>query len=178
MLPEILKVITVLHVCSVVIWMGVLLFMPRLFIYQTEANTRTEPDRSVLINQYKVMAKRLWNRVGWPAMGLTIVFGLGIMHPYFSSVWFWVKMGFVVALIVYHHMIHFTNKNLQRDNYKKTITQLKTLNHTGFIFLISIVGLAVLKDMVKIPLIIGAIAILVILIFIAGRTLVKKSSAT
>jgi len=173
----VILVLKTLHVISIIIWMGVLLYMPRLFIYQTEANSKTEPDRSVLINQYKIMAKRLWIRVGWPSMGLAVIFGLGIMHPYFSSVWFWVKMGFVVALIGYHHIIHFANKNLQKDIYKKTVDQLKSMNQVGVIFLLSIVTLAVLKDAINNLLIVGGIAVLVILVFIAGKALMKKSSA-
>ena len=173
----VILVLKTLHVISIIIWMGVLLYMPRLFIYQTEANSKTEPDRSVLINQYKIMAKRLWIRVGWPSMGLAVIFGLGIMHPYFSSVWFWVKMGFVVALIGYHHIIHFANKNLQKDIYKKTVDQLKSMNQVGVIFLLSIVALAVLKDAINNLLIVGGIAVLVILVFIAGKALMKKSSA-
>ena len=123
------------------------------------------------------MAKRLWIRVGGPAMGLAIIFGLGIMHPFFSSVWFWVKMGFVVALIAYHHMIHFANKNLQKDIYNKTLDQLKSLNQVGIVFLLSIVTLAVLKDSLNNLLIAGGIAVLVILIYLAARSLIKKTSA-
>ena len=156
--------------------MGVLLYMPRLFIYQTEAHSKTEPERSILINQYKTMAKKLWLRVGWPAAILTIFFGLGIMSPYFSSVWFWVKMGFVVALLVYHHVIHFANKNLQKDKYTKSIAQLNTMNQGGAIFLISIVILAVLKDTLDYLLIIGGTAGLVLVVYIAGRAMIKRSA--
>ena len=172
----VLLILKTLHIITIIIWTGVLLYMPRLFIYQTEANSKAEPDRSVLINQYKLMASRLWIRVGWPAMALAIIFGLGIMHPYFSSIWFWVKIGFVVALIAYHHMIHFANKNLQKDNYKKSIDQLKSLNLTGVVLLLSIIVLAVLKDTINDLLIIGGIAVLVILVFIGVRTIIKKSS--
>ena len=173
----VLLLLKALHVVAIIIWMGVLLYMPRLFIYQTKASSMTEPDRSVLINQYKLMAKRLWTRVGWPAMGLSILFGLGIMHPFFSSIWFWVKMGFVVALIGYHHWIHFTNKALQKDEYKKSVAQLASMNQGGVIFLISIVALAVLKDSINHFLIAGGIAILVILVFLVGKSVMKKSSA-
>jgi len=172
----ILLLLKVLHVIFVIIWMGVLLYMPRLLIYQTEANTKTEPDRSVLINQYKIMAKNLWIKVGWPAAILTIIFGLGIMSPYFSSVWFWVKMGFVVALLGYHHVIHFANKNLQKDKYTKTIAQLKTMNQIGFLFLLSIVSLAVLKDTINNFLIIAGVAVLVVFAFIVVRAMVKKTA--
>lgn len=173
----VILILKTLHIISIIAWVGVLLYMPRLFIYQTEANFKTEPDRSILINQYKLMSKRLWIRVGWPSMGLAVIFGLGIMHPYFGSVWFWVKMGFVIALIGYHHMIHFANKNLQKDIYKKSVDQLKSLSLTGIVLLLSIIVLAVLKDTVNQMLIVGGIAVLVILVFIAVRTIIKKSSS-
>jgi len=172
----VILILKALHIISMVVWMGVLLYMPRLFIYQTEAHSKTEPERSILINQYKTMAKKLWLRVGWPAAILTIFFGLGIMSPYFSSVWFWVKMGFVVALLVYHHVIHFANKNLQKDKYTKSIAQLNTMNQGGAIFLISIVILAVLKDTLDYLLIIGGTAGLVLVVYIAGRAMIKRSA--
>lgn len=165
-----------LHVISVIVWMGVLLYMPRLLIYQTEANSKVEPDRSILINQYKLMAKKLWINIGWPAALLTIIFGLGIMHPYFSSVWFWVKMAFVAALLGYHHIIHFANKALQNDNYTKTVEQLKSMNHTGIIFLLSIVPLAIFKDNINQILITGGIVVGLILVFLLVRSIMKRKS--
>lgn len=170
----VLLILKTLHVISIIAWMAVLLYMPRLFIYQTEAKAKAEPERSVLTDQIKRMAKRLWIRVGWPSMGLSILFGMGIMHPYFASVWFWVKMALVVALIGYHHMIHFANKDLQKDNYKKSLKQLKSLNQAGVVFLLSIVTLAVMKDTLNNLLTIGGIAVVLILIFLGGRSLMKK----
>ena len=172
----ILLILKVFHVIAVIIWMGVLLYMPKLFIYQTVANSKPEPDRSVLINQYKSMARSLWIKVGWPAAILTIIFGMGIMHPYFSSVWFWVKMGLIVALLGYHHIIHFANKNLQKDNYSKTVSQFKSMNLTGIVLFLSTVTLAVLKDSINNLLIIGGIIVLVILVIIAIRSLMQKSA--
>jgi protoporphyrinogen IX oxidase len=172
----ILSILKVLHVISVIVWVGVLLYMPRLLIYQTEANNKTEPDRSILINQYKIMAKNLWIKVGWPAAILTIIFGLGIMSPYFSTVWFWVKMGFVVALLGYHHVIHFANKNLQKDKYTKTVAQLKTMNQVGFLFILSIVTLAVMKSTIDNFLIIAGVAVLVVFVVIVVRSMIQKTA--
>lgn len=165
-----------LHVVSIIIWMGVLLYMPKLFMYQLEANSKTEPDRSILINQYKAMAKFIWIKVGWPAALLSIVFGLGIMHPYFSSIWFWVKMGFVVALLGYHHIIHFANKALQKDKYTKTVEQYKSMSQAGIIFLLSIVALAVFKNVINQILIVGGIVVGVILIFLAVKSLIRNTA--
>ena len=172
----VLLVLKVLHIVAIVVWMGVLLYMPKLFIYQTDANSKPEPDRSVLINQFKSMARNLWIKVGWPAAILTIVFGMGIMHPYFACVWFWVKMGFVVALLGYHHIIHFANKNLQKDKYTKTVSQFKVMNMTGFFFLLSIVAIAVLKQNINNILIFGGVAVLVVLVIIVIRSQKQKTS--
>ncbi len=172
----VILILKALHVISVIIWMGVLLYMPRLFIYQTNANSKPEPDRSILINQYKIMSKKLWIKVGWPAMILTVFFGIGIMHPYFSSMLFWVKMGLVAVLIGYHHIIHFTNKKLQHDQYTKSIGQLVTMNRSGVVFLLSLVILAVLKDTLDYLFIIGGIVAILILVFVAGRTMMKRAA--
>ncbi len=165
-----------LHVVSIIVWMGVLLYMPRLFMYQLEASNKAEPDRSILLSQYKQMAKFIWMKIGWPAALLSIIFGLGIMHPYFSSIWFWVKMGFVVALLGYHHIIHFANKALQNDKFTKTIDQYKSMSHAGVIFLLSIVALAIFKDGINQILIVGGVVVGVILIFLAVRSLIKNTS--
>jgi putative membrane protein len=156
--------------------MGVLLYMPRLFIYQLEASSKTEPERSILINQYKRMMKSLWIKLGWPAAILTIIFGLGIMHPYFSSIWFWVKMGFVIALLGYHHIIHFAYKALLNDKYEKTVDQYKSMNQAGIIFLFSIVLIAVFKNLINDILIVGGIVIGVALVFLAVRSMIKKTA--
>jgi len=171
----IIKVLKALHIVAVIGWMGVLLYIPRLFIYQLEANSKTEPERSLLINQYKKMAKKLWIQVGWPAAILTIFFGMGTMHPYFTSIWFWVKMAFVVALLGYHHIIHFAYKALQKDNYNKTAVQYKSMRLAGIVFLLSIVTLAVLRDVLNELLIISGIAVGVIIIYLAVRSVIKKS---
>ena len=46
--------IKALHIIFVVNWFAGLFYMPRLFIYATEANEKPEPDKSILINQFKI----------------------------------------------------------------------------------------------------------------------------
>jgi predicted membrane protein len=52
------------------------------------------------------------------------------------------------------------------------------MNQAGIVFLLSIVALAVFKDTINNFLIIGGVAILVILVFIAIRAMVRKTSKT
>ncbi|MCK5281498.1 MAG: protoporphyrinogen IX oxidase, partial [Cyclobacteriaceae bacterium] len=58
----------------------------------------------------------------------------------------------------------------------KSIAQLNTMNQGGIIFLLSIVFLAVLKDTLDYLLIIGGIVVLIILVFVAGRAMIKRSA--
>ncbi|NJN28488.1 MAG: hypothetical protein HC819_22205 [Cyclobacteriaceae bacterium] len=172
----VLLILKVLHLLSVIVWIGVLLYMPRLLILQTEASAKTEPERSILITQYKKMSRSMWIKVGWPAAILTLIFGLGIMHPYFSSMWFWVKMVLVVVLFIYHHMIHFANKNLQRDKYTKSVKQLRNMNNAGIVFIIAIVALGVLKSSIDIVLMIGGLVVIAFLVFMGSKALLRNSS--
>ena len=81
-----------------------------------------------------------------------------------------------MVLLVYHHIIHFAYKNLQKDNYTKSVKRLKTMSNAGFIFLISIVALAVLKDSINIILMIGGLAVITFLVFVGSRALLKNSA--
>ncbi len=166
-------VLKAIHVISMVIWMGVLLYMPRLLILQYEASTKKDPDRDILTSQYKLNARWLWN-FAWVGMPFTVLFGLGLMHHYFSTVWFWVKMAFVLGLIIYHHLLYFTYKGYRNDNYKKTPLQLQTMGRTAFLLMVGIILLAVLKDQVDTILIGIGIAVLIVLVFLIGRAMVKK----
>ncbi len=169
-----LLILKSLHIIFVVTWFAILFYMPRIFMYQTEAHEKGEPDRSILTNQFKIMAKKLWVTVGWPSAGLVILFGLGMAHPYFSDLWFWIKMVLVAGLLVYHHVIHFTYKKLQKDVYKYTTHQLRTMNEIVAIFLVAIVFIAVFKSHINyIILGIGIVALLV-LIYVIIRAYRKK----
>lgn len=173
-----LLIFKTLHVISVILWMGSILYLPRIFILLTEAQSLEDPEKGILTAQYKKMSKALMLKVAWPASILTIVFGLGMMHLYFSEVWFWVKIGFVLAFFVYHHLIHFANKKLQKDNYSKTVNQFKSMNLTGFVFLITIVSLSVLKSAINNLLIIGGSVAGLVLVFLLVRVIIIKKSAS
>ena len=86
-------------------WFAGLFYIPRLFVYQIEAFDKPEPDKSILGNQLKLMAKRLWFIITWPSAILATLFAiiLLIMQPvWLQQGWMHVKLGFVILLIAYH----------------------------------------------------------------------------
>ena len=94
-----------LHLIFVITWFAGLFYMVRLFVYQIEAQAKEEPARQILSDQFKIMTKRLWYIITWPSMLLAIGFAvwLLVLRPFWiTDAWMQVKLGFVVALIIYH----------------------------------------------------------------------------
>ncbi|MFT7381507.1 MAG: putative membrane protein, partial [Roseivirga sp.] len=67
--------IKALHIIFIVTWFAGLFYIVRLFIYQVEAAEKPEPDRTILGDQLKIMANKLWYIITWPSAVLTLIFG-------------------------------------------------------------------------------------------------------
>ena len=65
------EIITALHLLSVISWMVGLLYLPRLFVYHSNAEMGT-----VRAETFKVMERRLLKAIMTPAMIASFVFGL------------------------------------------------------------------------------------------------------
>ena len=63
------------HVIAVIAWMAGLLYLPRLFIYHSEAEPGSSQSET-----FKVMEKRLLKIIMNPAMMITWVLGLSLIH--------------------------------------------------------------------------------------------------
>lgn len=138
-----------LHIIFVVTWFAGLFYIVRLFIYHTEANAKTEPEKSILINQYKIMQKRLWYGITWPSMILTLASGfymLWLVPAFLNQAYFMLKLCFVGGLIVYHLQCHVIFKRLKNDIVNSTSFKLRIWNEVATIFLVAIVFLIVLKS--------------------------------
>lgn len=140
--------IKALHVIFVVCWFAALFYMPRLLIYHVEANTKPEPDRSILSAQLKTMQRRLWNAISWPSMILTWIFGtwMLIMSPsLLAEPWFILKLVFVGLLSLYHIQTHVVFKRQQNDELKWTSFKLRLWNEVATILLFAIMFLVIPK---------------------------------
>src|SRR5690606_38672560 len=77
--PLLYPYIKSLHLIFVVTWFAGLFYIPRLFIYQIEASQRPSPDREILGEQLKKMAKRLWYIITWPSAVLCTLFAVWLL---------------------------------------------------------------------------------------------------
>ncbi len=173
-----------LHIIFIVTWFAALFYMPRLFVYHVEATEKPEPARAVLLEQLKMMESRLWFVIGWPSAILTLIMGTGLVfHPiagdlsYASSMpsWLWVKIGFVGALLAYHHWLHFIYKAMRKDVYRYTSVQLRMINEVSTLLLIMIVLLVVVRRVELLPIWLAWIVGLAILFMVIIK-LVRKAA--
>ena len=98
-----------LHLIFVITWFAGLFYIPRLFIYHIEAQEKDLPERAILSEQLKMMAKRLWYIITWPSAILATLFAgvlLYLLPAWLSQDWMLIKLSFVVLLVVYHLKTH------------------------------------------------------------------------
>ena len=141
-----------LHIIFVVTWFAGLFYIPRLFIYQTEAENKLEPAKSILQTQYKLMTKRLWYSITWPSAILASIFAFWMLYqnPYYlSESWMLVKLAFVLALYFYHGFCQNIYSKLQRDIYKYSAFRLRIFNEVSTIILFAVVFLVTVKSAIN-----------------------------
>jgi putative membrane protein len=146
-----------LHIIFVITWFAGMFYMPRLFIYSTEAGEKNELECRILREQFKIMMKRLWFGITWPSAIFTLIFGLLIMfnggwnktilEP--EGRWLLIKLIFVVLLYLYFFSLHRIYKQQTNGIFKYTSQQLRIWNEVATIFLVAIVMLAVVKQSIS-----------------------------
>lgn len=136
-----------LHIIFVVSWFAGLFYMVRLFIYHTEAESKLEPERSILQNQFKIMEYRLWYIITWPAGVLATVFGywMVIEMDLWSQPWMMVKLGLTTLLWVYHLISNRIFLKYRKDTVNWTSKQLRLWNELATLWLVSIVFVVILR---------------------------------
>ena len=139
-----------LHIIFIVTWFAGMFYMPRLFIYNTEANEKSVEVQTILHEQFKIMMKRLWYGITMPSAILTIIFGpwMWIMLGTLPQ-WLFIKLIFVVLLYLYFISLHIIFKQQISGIYKYNSQQLRIWNEVATIFLIAIVMLAVVKQAIS-----------------------------
>jgi protoporphyrinogen IX oxidase len=171
-----------LHILFVVTWFAGLFYIVRLFIYNREAQDKSEPERSILQRQFSIMIKRLWFGITWPSAIITLGFGLWNWYQldFLPLPWLKVKLLFVVGLYLYHISLHVIYRQQATGIFKYSSQQLRIWNEIATVFLLAIVMLAtVKKEMSWAWGIIGLIifiAILMIAIQIYKRVRMKKET--
>lgn len=150
--------------------------MPRLLIYITEANDKSEPEKSILTKQLMVMASRLWFGITWPSAVITLVMGTAMLinqPEWLTQGFMHIKLTLVFLLYLYHLSLHYIFNQLKNGISKYSSQQLRFWNEVSTLFLIAIVFLIVLKSALSMVWGIGGLLIVTLLI-VMGIKFYKK----
>jgi putative membrane protein len=136
-------VIKAFHIITMVAWFAGLFYLPRLFVYHADSSDALSNER------FKIMERRLYYGITWPAALLTTVLGLILLsyNPsyYLTARWMHAKLSLVVLLWIYHlGSGHFLKQFAQDKNNKKAIF-FRVFNELPVLLLVGIVLLVVIK---------------------------------
>jgi putative membrane protein len=138
-----------LHIIFIVTWFSGLFYVVRLFIYNTEAGEKSEPEKTILRSQFTLMTRRLWFGITWPSAILTLILGPAVLYAMYNwhiDTWMWLKLAFVTGLYGYHLALHKIYAEQQKGIFRYTSGQLRVWNEVATLFLIAIVMLVVVKS--------------------------------
>lgn len=136
--------IKALHVISVIAWIAGMMYLPRLFVYHTAAQTG-----SIQSETFKVMERRLYRGIITPAMGATWLFGLimvftpGIID--WHEGWVWVKAASVILLSAIHGFYGRQVRNFAADRNERPQGFWRVVNELPFVLVIIIVIMVIVQ---------------------------------
>ncbi|OBZ93606.1 membrane protein [Pararhizobium polonicum] len=134
--------IKALHIIAVMSWMAALLYMPRLFIYHTDAAPGSQQSET-----FKMMEERLLKVIMNPAMMITWVLGLYLAWSVygFQGGWLHAKLLLVVLLTGVHVMFSRAVRTFARDENTRSARYWRLMNEAPTLLMILIVIMAVVK---------------------------------
>ena len=130
------------HVIAVIAWMAGMLYLPRLFVYHSEA-----PAGSVQSELLKVWEHNLLRRIVNPAMIAVWIFGLTLAYVTgaYEDNWMRIKFVLVLAMSGLHGFFAATVKRFARDANTRPTRFWRIVNEVPFVLVIFIVILVVVK---------------------------------
>jgi len=132
-----------LHLISVVSWMAGLLYLPRIFVYHSEALHESQKDI------FKIMEKKLYNYIMMPAMLLSWLFGILLLHSItlsvFFELWMQIKIIAVIILTYYHFTLGKYLNDFAIDKNEKSSKFFRIYNEIPTIVLIVVIFTVIFK---------------------------------
>tara|TARA_B100001248_G_C26992600_1_gene279739 strand:- start:46 stop:423 length:378 start_codon:yes stop_codon:yes gene_type:complete len=125
--------------------MAGLLYLPRIFVYHSEASH--DSQKTV----FKTMERKLYNYIMMPAMLLSWLFGLLLIHnlgfSIFLELWMQIKIILVIILTIYHFLLGKYLEEFALDNNNKSSKYFRIINEVPTIILIVVVFIVIYKPL-------------------------------
>ena len=133
-----------LHIIAVISWMAGLLYLPRIFVYHVENNKEKK-----ICDVFKVMEKKLYFYIMLPAMILSWLFGIALLHyleiDQAQQFWLKAKIFLVIILTTYHFYLGKCLKDFALDRNKRSSKFFRIFNEVPTILLILIIFVVIFK---------------------------------
>ena len=133
-----------LHLIAVISWMAGLLYLPRIFVYHSQYK-----DKPLVSDVFKVMEKKLFFYIMTPAMTLSWIFGLLLIHEIgfgqLGQKWMILKLVFVVILTLYHFYLGRILEQFKLDNNRHSHKYYRYINEIPTLLLILIIFVVIFK---------------------------------
>ena len=138
-----------IHLIAVISWMAGLLYLPRIFVYHSEAVQNNKSQD--LIETFKVMERRLLVYIMNPAMIVSWIFGVLLIHTIgmdnFGSIWLQLKLVFVIILTVYHFFLFQCLRKFAENDNSFSPKFYIFINEIPTVLLIAIILIVVFKPL-------------------------------
>ena len=135
-----------LHLIAAISWIAGLLYLPRIFVYHVENKEKKETTEI-----FETMERRLLFYIMRPAMILTWIFGLILIHingfEIFSQLWMQIKIVLVIILSGYNDYLGRCRIALKNSTNTKTAKFYRIINEVPTIILIFVVFAVVFKPL-------------------------------
>ena len=132
-----------LHLIAVISWMAGLLYLPRIFVYHSEAED--DSQRKV----FKVMERKLYNYIMMPAMLLSWLFGILLLYSLgflvFKELWMQIKTLAIIILTYYHFTLGKYLNDFAIENNRKSSKFFRIYNEIPTIILIVVIFVVIFK---------------------------------
>ena len=138
-----------IRLIAVISWMAGLLYLPRIFVYHSEAvqNNKSED----LTETFKIMERRLFVYIMNPAMIVSWIFGVLLIHTIgmdnFGSLWLQLKLIFVIILTTYHFFLFQCIRKFTGNNNSFSAKFYRIINEIPTVLLIAIILVVVFKPL-------------------------------
>lgn len=143
-LASIIDWIKALHVIAVIFWMAGMMYLPRLYVYHSQAIPDGEMEKA-LIGQERRLLKIIIN----PAMIIAFLFGLILIvlrHDQLAGIsWLWLKLIAVFILFYIHGILAADRKKFERGERPRSEKFYRMLNEVPALLIIIIVIMAIVE---------------------------------
>lgn len=134
-----------LHIIAVVCWFAALFYLPRLFVYHAMSEDALSHQR------FEVMERKLYRGIMWPSMIATLITAHFLVdwgdstRRYHDALWFYLKVGLVGLLVIYHLVCGYYRKKLIGNAHYKSHKFWRFFNEMPTLILFAVVILVVVK---------------------------------